>query len=193
MSQPSTSPATLASLSQKIENSVASAKKDEASRLFKIAQRTCDYLESHVGLDLYGMDLRPIANSVLCHFERLVSKHRQTEAADSHCTSVQVADHTSSKNQSQDRATQSEMENVTRDDLDEVSDAFYEGTKTFLGEAKEEKEREKAKGKPRGRLLVRHNSEPRTLVAALHDINANVNEFLDSWIPPEQVDCSLEA
>ena len=176
------------SLSRRIETSVASAKKDEASRLFKIAQRTCDYLESHVGLDLYGMDLRPIGNSVLCRYERLVFKYRQTEAAESHCTSVQVADHASSKNQSQDKTTQCEMENVTRDDLDEVSNAFGEATTSFLVEEKEENETtaiEKDERNSRGRLLVRRNSEPKTLAAALHDINANVNEFLDSWIPPE--------
>jgi len=194
MSQPSIFPATKASLSQRIGISVASAKAKEASRLYDIAQRTYDHLESKGLFRPHGWDLHSVGDSVLCHFERLLFNRRQTTATDDQFIDVSMDDPGDSERSAQDNnATTHEVKNVTRDELEEVSENFYEAAKSLLveeGENKKERNAPRERGEEdesgsRGRSLVRRGSRPTLLAKALNEMLTEVDEFHNSCVPPE--------
>jgi hypothetical protein len=160
-------------VSQRIEESAASAKGDEASRVFKIAQRTYDHLESQGYFRPYGGNLHSVGDSVLNHFQELQIKQLQTRATDGQVTGVPIVDPGSSDKSAQDdNARTHEMQDVTRDELEQVSENFYEAAKSlFLEEEGREAAKERGgqvEGIPRGRRLVRRGSRPTVLSGALN-------------------------
>jgi len=92
-----------------------------------------------------------------------------------------------------DNATVHELQNFTRDELDEILQEYQEATKSLLKE-EEALERERQKEEERGRRSFRSGSEPdlKALAKALNVLTEGVNEFHNSWVSPEEVDCSLE-
>jgi cbb3-type cytochrome oxidase cytochrome c subunit len=176
----------LASLIQRVETITASAREEEASRLFKIAQQTYDHLASNGLFRPHGRDLHSIGDSVMCDFERLLFKRRQTRVTDSQLTGVSVVDPESSRISAQeDKTTTHELKNVTRDEVEQVSDNFYEAAKSLLmAEEKKKREREKEdEEENRGRSLLQYGTKP--LAEGLNEILVGVDEFHNSWVPPE--------
>jgi len=194
MSRPSISPATKASLIQRIGTSVSSAE-EEASRLFKIAQQTYDHLESKGLFRPHGWDLHSVGDTVVAHFKKqLQIEEHDTRGPDGQFIEVPMVDHGSSRIPApNDNATVHELQNFTRDELDEILQEYQDGTESLLKE-EEALERERQKEEERGRRSFRSGSEPdlKALAKALNALTEGVNEFHNSWVSPEEVDCSLE-
>ena len=154
MSQPSISPATKASLSQRIGTSVSSAE-EEASRLVEIVQRTRQHLETNIKLDPrpHGYYLRTVCDSVTTHFEDQQTKIQErsilTEAStaknDYLATDAQSTAYISGESAAIEKT-------ATRDELDEVLGVFQDEAERFC---KDESER-----RTEGRSLIRAEDDP---------------------------------
>jgi hypothetical protein len=183
MSQPSTSPVTMTSLSRGVETSVASAKEEEARRLVEIAKRTYDHLESRKLFRPHRRDLHPVGDSVMydCQ-QKLRAEEEQARATDDQTTEVLMVDSESWRISAQDdNTTRHELKDVTRDELEEVAEMFFQATYgLYAVEKSKQKEDEE---KHRGRDLLQDGTKP--LGELLDGINEGINEVHSVWVPPD--------
>jgi len=188
MPQPSISSATRKTISERIAEHVASAKRDEASRLVEIAQQTYDHLESKDLFRPHGWDLHSVGHSVVAHFKKqLQIEEHDTRGPDGQFTEVPMVDHGSSRMTApNDYATTHALQKFTRDELDEILQEYQDATESLLKE-EEALERERQKEEERGRRSFRSGSEPdlKALAKALNVLTEGVNEFHNSWVSPE--------